>query len=143
METPLHSGQTATALFELQLIAPSPPSANGDVEVATIQLEWSDPASGKLQKLSSRLMRSQLRGSFAETAPSLQLATVVAGTAEILRESPYAAHLTPSDVLQWSKQMSIGVGPAQRANFREWVALVQQMEQLMKSRRGGRAGRPR
>ncbi len=143
IESPLHGGQTATALFELQLMAPSPPSANADVEVATIQLEWSDPASGKRLKVSNRLMRSQLRASFAEAAPSLQLATLVAGTAEILRESPYAAHLTPSDVLQWSRQMSIGVGPAQRANFREWVALVQQMEQLMKSRRSGRTGRPR
>jgi Ca-activated chloride channel family protein len=142
LQTDLYAGQAATALYEVQLLPAIGSMGTTDLEVASMQLDWRDPQGGQARKINQKLMRSQLRGTFAEATPALQLATLAVGTAEILRDSPFATHLSLSDVLDWSRQMTIGVPAAQRASFRELVSLVQKADQL-KPRRSQKMPRPR
>jgi hypothetical protein len=87
-QTDLHSGETATALFEVAL------RPNGPNIVAHATLEWRDMA-GKQHTRKQAISRLQFAPSFAEAPRSLQLAALAAETAEVLRGSffaPIATH---------------------------------------------------
>jgi len=80
----LRSQQEVTALYEIWLH----PEASDDVAVATVA--WRDPKTGADQQLKQRISRLQFAPSFAESAMSLQAATVAARTAEVLAGSYFA-----------------------------------------------------
>lgn len=82
-QTDLHSGETATALFEIAL------RPNGPEIIAHATLEWRDMA-GKLHTRKQPISRLQFAPSFAEAPRSLQLAALAAETAEVLRGSYFA-----------------------------------------------------
>ncbi len=93
----LRVGQESTALFEIWLdpSAVSAKSTLGDEaavwneELVSVDLSWTDPRSGDLRVVRSRLRGEQVAARFGESAPSLQLAALLAETAEVLRESSY------------------------------------------------------
>jgi hypothetical protein len=87
-QTDLHSGETATALFEVAI------RPNGPDIIAHATLEWRDKA-GKLHTRKQPISRLQFAPSFSEAPRSLQLAALAAETAEVLRGSyfaPVASH---------------------------------------------------
>jgi len=91
-QTDLHSGETATALFEVAL------RPNGPEIVAHATLEWRDMA-GKLHTRKQPISRLQFAPSFAEAPRALQLAALAAETAEVLRGS-YFAPIATHDLAQ-------------------------------------------
>ena len=77
----MRADQAATALFELWL------QPTGGDDVATAEVEWQDPQTGQMHKISQRISRVQFAKSFAESPLSLQAAAVAAEAAETLRGS--------------------------------------------------------
>jgi Ca-activated chloride channel family protein len=83
LETSFYVGQSATALFEVQLLP------NNEASLATAELTWREPASGRDHRVTQELRREQLAGSWAHTPASVQAAAVAAEAVETLRFSPY------------------------------------------------------
>ena len=83
LETSFYVGQSATALFEVQLLP------NNEASLATAELTWREPPSGKDHRVTQELRREQLGGSWTHTPASVQAAAVVAEAVETLRFSPY------------------------------------------------------
>jgi Ca-activated chloride channel family protein len=79
----LRAGQTGVGLYEIQL------KPQGEELVATARVTWRDPATGQPRSLSQRINRSAFAGTFSAEPASLQLATLAAETAELLRRSPF------------------------------------------------------
>ena len=83
LETSFYVGQSATALFEVQLLP------NKEASLATAELTWREPASGKDHRVTQELRREQLAGSWLHTPAAVQAAAVAAEAVETLRFSPY------------------------------------------------------
>ncbi|MEX0937257.1 MAG: von Willebrand factor type A domain-containing protein [Pirellulales bacterium] len=81
----IHAGQTAVALFELEL------TSQAASQIAEVELKWSDPGDAKSHHIMQPVSRLQIATSLWEAALPLQMATVAAETAEALRASPYSA----------------------------------------------------
>jgi Ca-activated chloride channel homolog len=77
------SGQTATALCEVELLKKSGP-------VATVRVRYRDVESGRVQEFASLVTAEDICRSVAKTSPRYRLAACAAQFAEILRSSPYA-----------------------------------------------------
>ena len=88
------AGHAVTALYAVRLAEDGP----GRDPFATIQLRWTDPDSGAIQRLSRDIRASDLAGSFDATDPHFRLDAFVAASAEVLRDSPYADHLRIADI---------------------------------------------
>jgi Ca-activated chloride channel family protein len=83
LETNFYVGQSATALFEVQLLP------NNEASLATAEITWREPSSGEDRRLTQEFRREQLAGSWAQTPASVQAAAVAAEAVETLRFSPY------------------------------------------------------
>jgi hypothetical protein len=82
VETDLHVGQTAAALLEVWLYP------NEEDDVATVRVQWSDPASGKPRQAGpQRVSRLQFATAFEGSALSLQASAIAAEAAEVLKQS--------------------------------------------------------
>jgi Ca-activated chloride channel family protein len=84
----LGAGHTATAVYAVQLH----PRAEG--RVATVQLRWEDPDTGKVSEINGNFNTFDLAARYEDTDPRYQLTATVAQYAEILRLSPYARDTT-------------------------------------------------
>lgn len=116
----MHSGQTSVVLYELQLLP------KGADHVATVTLTWRDAQTGQRRSSSQRLTRSSFSKTFSRQAPSLQLATLAAETAELLRRSPYREGVTWGNLYDLAASLS---GPARdNASFEELTWLMRQAE---------------
>jgi Ca-activated chloride channel family protein len=83
LQTSFCVGQSATALFEVQLLP------NNEAALATAEITWREPSSGEERRLTQEFRREQLAGSWTHTPASVQAAAVVAEAVETLRFSPY------------------------------------------------------
>ena len=88
------AGHAVTALYAVRLAEDGP----GRDPFATIQLRWTDPDSGAIQRLSREIRASDLAGSFDRTDPHFRLDALVAASAEVMRDSPYADRLRIADI---------------------------------------------
>jgi Ca-activated chloride channel family protein len=88
------AGHAVTALYAVRLAEDGP----GRDPFATIQLRWTDPDTGAIQRLSRDIRASDLAGTFDGTDPHFRLDAIVAASAEVLRDSPYADHLRIADI---------------------------------------------
>lgn len=90
----LHAGQAATALFELQLREPPQSNKNNSrvdrKTLATVKVTWREPGSNRTRSLVKKINREQAAEAFHEAEPPLQLAALLAETAEILRNSAHS-----------------------------------------------------
>lgn len=77
------AGMTATALYEVQL------KDGAEGRIATAQLRWQDAETREVVEIDGDFFTYDLADSFKESSPYFQLASTVAGYAEILRFSPY------------------------------------------------------
>ncbi len=86
LEAELRTGEAATALYQVEL------KPDGGDMVATVDVQWSEPgASTEVHHLRQAVSRQQFAPSWSETPLSLQMATIAAETAEVLRGSFFAA----------------------------------------------------
>ncbi len=95
------AGHTVTALYEIKL----QPDAPRDAEIATVRLRWQPAGRARVREVSERLRISQLETRWNRAPASLQLATLVAEFAEILRRSHWARGSEPADILELSRHL--------------------------------------
>ncbi len=133
LEAEMRSGQSATALYEVRL------KPGGGDHVATAELTWSDPRTGRQQSLQRKYRRGQFAQSVAQSPPSLQAAIVVAQTVEVLRDVPYTwgpqGKSGLSRVLEFARRLDSRV--YQRPSFDEFVTMLGQAVKAKPYRRGG------
>ena len=83
LQIDLRSGEGATGLFELEL------KPDGGETIATVEVTWRSPG-GDVQTTRQTISRLQIASSFYQAPYSLQLGSLAAETAEILRDSVFA-----------------------------------------------------
>jgi hypothetical protein len=122
VEADLRSGEAATGLFEVYL------KPDGGETIATVEVTWTDPKTGAVQKTEQNVTRLQLAPSFHQAPLSLQMAALAAETAEILRSSWFAppnshslSHVAELGELLNSRLRS-------RPSFARLMTLVEQAE---------------
>jgi hypothetical protein len=94
--------------------------------VATATLTWKDAATGQSRTVSQRITRGSFATSFASAPASLQLATLAAEAAELLRRSPYRE---PGNFRPWRELAGEVSGSAlESGSHRDLVTLVRQAE---------------
>ncbi len=129
-----HAGRSATALYELQL------RPKGGSEVALVELSWRSPSQSTPRTRSLSVQRSAFAPSFAQSAASVQVAAVVAETAEILSRSPFAFFPENSRATALSQVRGLAASlPTElrhRPSFAEFLALVEQAERAKQHQRG-------
>ncbi len=136
-EADFQAGQSATALYEVRL------NPKGGDDVATVELTWRDAGgnSGSRQKVTERVRRGQFPSSFVKAPLSLQAAALVAETAEVLRNSPFALLRgnSRSRALARILELAARVDPRlyERPTFVEFVSLVERAMQAKAYRSGG------
>lgn len=133
LDAELKAGEAATGLFEIWF---QPGESD---EVGQAELTWKDPDSGSPHRVLQRISRLQFAPSAAEMPLSLQQATLVAETAEILKGSRDAlrelgfVHANGrglAGVLSASRTVHPGL--AERADFRAFLELVVRLEKVDK-----------
>ncbi|NQT18887.1 MAG: von Willebrand factor type A domain-containing protein, partial [Planctomycetes bacterium] len=82
------SGQSATALYELELLGPAKGCKPRDL--GTVYVRYRNLDTNKIEEISSRLESSLIRRQTVRAAPRLYLAAAAAELAEILRQSEHA-----------------------------------------------------
>ncbi len=118
--TDLFAAQTALGLYELQL-KPKPAD-----HVATVTLSWRDSQTGQARTQSQIVSRSSFAKNFTSEPVSLQLATLAAEMAELLRRSPFRE---TSSFQLWKKLAAEASGATvKNESFEELVRLVRQAE---------------
>jgi Ca-activated chloride channel family protein len=124
VQTSLRCRESATALFEVWL------RPDGGDDVAVAELEWVDPVTGKTQRRQQRISRLQFAPSLAESALSLQAATVAARTAEVLSDSPFVISKSRGlrDVIALAREVNPRL--ASRPSFERFVAFVERAEHV-------------
>jgi Ca-activated chloride channel family protein len=123
-QTSLRSRECATALFEVWL------KPDGGDDVATAEIEWRDAVTGKTRRRQQRVSRIQFAPSLAESALSLQAATVAAQSAEVLSDSPFVINKSRGlrDVIALAREVNPQL--ASRPSFQRFVAFVEQAEHV-------------
>jgi Ca-activated chloride channel family protein len=98
------SGQSATALYELELHDGALGEDPGDL--GTVYVRYRNTDTGAVEEISTRLETARIRKHTPRTAPRLYLAAAAAEFAEILRESEHAAGGNLRDVERIVGQVS-------------------------------------
>lgn len=77
------AGHQVTALYEVALA----PGATATTRLATVQVRWTDPATGAVSEVAHDVTADDLAGAFTDADPHLQVDGVVAAWAEALRRT--------------------------------------------------------
>ena len=124
LEVDLRAGQSTTGLFEVVL---RPNQVN---RVAEAELTWLDPRDGRLHRRTQPISRLQFAATYREAPLSLQAATLVAATAEILRGSKHVQGKTLDDVLQFIHTEQISPKVLNWPSFRRFQTLAEAAQRL-------------
>jgi Ca-activated chloride channel family protein len=132
-----YAGQGATAAYEVQLM---PGAEDGEDQIAVAELTWRDPRSGQRDLLVKRFLREQFYPTVMDAPLPIQAATVVAEAAEVLRGSPFIENRSTSASLERVLQRAGQLDPQllQRADFKEFLRLMEQAKAAKPYRSGGR-----
>jgi len=125
------AGQTVTALYEVKL-RPRIPSHR---VVATLRLRYRPTGKQGFVEIKRLLRARDLARSWEEASPRLQLASLVAEFAEILKHSYWAKHDSLGDVLLRLRRLR---GPlSQQQRVQELENLVREALMAQRNKRGG------
>jgi hypothetical protein len=144
LTTDFYTGQQATALYEVVL------RQKPEREVAVGELMWTDPATSEQQTSVTTLRRGQLSKTFSEAASPVQVAAVVAETAEVLRDTPEVlllpngrsivrprlGRLSLAYALETGRHLDSSL--AQNESYVHFLSVIQQAVSAKPSRSGGR-----
>jgi hypothetical protein len=122
VEADLRAGEAATGLFEVLL------KPDGGETIATVEVSWRDPKTGAEQSRRQTVSRLQLAPSFHQAPLSLQMGTLAAQTAEVLRNSYFAPAQSHSlsGVADLGAQLNARL--RERPSFVKLMALVEQAQ---------------
>jgi Ca-activated chloride channel family protein len=135
LQTSFYVGQSATALFEVQLLP------NNEAGLATAELTWQEPSSGEYRRVEQEFRREQLAGSWAHTPASVQAAAVAAEAVETLRFSPYNPPV-PTRSLLWSLSAILRSGRdvnsqlLERSSYSEFLNMLEKAVRAVGPKRG-------
>jgi Ca-activated chloride channel family protein len=122
------AGHAVTALYVIRLRGDT--AAGGDGEtLGTVRLRWTEPGAQRESKLSHDIAAGQLSRSFGATEPAFQLDAIVAATAEVLRESPYAEAFDLRDVVDVADRASQDLPQTDQA--REFLQFLDRVADLV------------
>ncbi len=99
------AGHTVTALYALRLRE----DVNEGDRLATVRLRWSDPANGRTRELAQDVRGEDLARSFASSDAHFRFDAIVAATAEVLRDSPFARRTDLADILRVADEEAGGL----------------------------------
>jgi len=86
------SGQSATALYEVELLdAPTP---DGQADLGTVRVRYQDVDTNEVEEIAYGLPSVMIQRTSPRANPRLYLAAAAAEFAELLRESPHARGAT-------------------------------------------------
>jgi Ca-activated chloride channel family protein len=120
------SGQCSTALYELELTAPT--SADGDNSLGTVFVRYRQAETGQIEEISRPLAGSLIRRRSVEQDPRFFLAAGAARFAEWLRQSEHAQHTALADVQRLLDNVSAAL-PLDR-DVQDLAGLAHQAEHL-------------
>ncbi len=89
------AGHAVTALYVIRL---RDDTGDGD-SLGRVRLRWTEPGEQRESRLAREIDAAVLGRSWQATAPEFQLDAIVAATAEVLRQSPYAEGFDLRDVV--------------------------------------------
>lgn len=95
------AGHQVTALYALYLR----PSESSDPRLATVTLRWTDPNTNRATEIAQDINRGDLSTSFSSTDAHFKLDSLVAATAEVLRNSPWIPGYRISDLRSAAAEM--------------------------------------
>ena len=117
------AGHSVTALYEVELVD------GADGHIATTFIRYEDEETGEVVELRRDVSSSDVAAAFTDTAPRFQLSAVVAGFAEVLRHSEWAADGGLAEVRSIAEQVEeLLSGDADVAEFLELVRRAAQIE---------------
>lgn len=115
------AGHSVTALYEMVLTDAALEST--DAHLATVRIRHKTPTGTQAQEQAFELSARQLHATLAEAGDDFCFAAAVAGFAEVLRKSPYAADLDLAQVEELARAASL---PEQEQR-QEFIGLVAQI----------------
>ena len=129
-EADFRGGQTATALYEVELARGAERESEEIEEVALVELSWWDPASGQTDSVTHRFRRGQFAATMIEAPLPLQAAAVVAEAVEILRGSPFIGARSDPRSLTPVLERAVQVDSVLQRDptFSEFVSTVEQAQ---------------
>ncbi len=132
------SGQSVTALYELELAAPAQLVMPSQVlhprggTLATVRVRYRRVDTGAVEEIDQRVQRRDVLPRFEATPPRFQLAAAVGEFAEILRGSPYAQGSSPDDVATVLRPVALELSLDR--HVQELLRLVESADGMSQSR---------
>ena len=129
-EADFRAGQSAIGLYEVWLKPEKDDTSKSTSSdwVAVAELGWREPGRQQTYRLSRKIHRDAFSGEWQQASLSLQAAAIVAQTAEILRQSPFAdVRSRPAalaEVRALVEQMDSGL--REQPDFQEFMSVVRQ-----------------
>jgi Ca-activated chloride channel family protein len=118
------AGHQVTALYALYLRQGW--EGPGNARIATVTLRWTDPISHRATEMSQDFYRADLATSFGSADPHFKLDSLVAATAEVLRNSPwipgYGVHDLQIAAAELAPQLP------QTAEVKDFVTMIDQIK---------------
>jgi Ca-activated chloride channel family protein len=106
------SGQSSTALYELELIGG--PADRAWTDLGTVYVRYRDVDTGKIQEIARRIESGHFEKLTVKQAPRFYLAAAAAKFAEVLRGSPYASHVNLPQVRRVIEEVAVALPLDQR-----------------------------
>ncbi len=119
------SGQSATALYELELLA-AQDAEGGPRDMGTVYVRHENPQTGQVQEITGRLPAVASHTHTASSDPRFHLAASAAQFAELLRGSPHAQNGNFAEVVRVMEEVSAALPlDAQARNLLELARQAQ------------------
>ena len=121
-------GQSSTALYELELAAPSSGSGSSTT-LATVTLRYERPRRGSVIEVEMSIGETDVAASFAAAGEHFRLAAVVAEFAEVLRGSPFSDSTEAGMSVLAAEAAAIGEAFSGDPDATELVTLIETARQ--------------
>jgi Ca-activated chloride channel family protein len=118
------AGHEVTALYALSLRPGW--DGPGNARIATVTLRWTDPTSQRATELAQDFYRADLARSFGATDAHFKLDSLVAATAEVLRNSPWIPGYGIRDLKVAAAELTPQL--PQTAEARDFVTMIDQIQ---------------
>jgi hypothetical protein len=118
------SGQSATALYELELTGAGAACGRSTGDLGTVYVRYRNADSGGVEEISHRLERGSVGRRTPETSPRFFLAACAAEFAELLRGSEHAAGGSFEELRRVLERVAVRPELCRDARVRELLELV-------------------
>lgn len=118
------AGHSVTALYEVTL------KGRAEGRIATVQMRWQDPETYQVYEINQNFNTWEMAQSFEEASPRFRLTALVGLYAEVLRQSPWMAHVRMNDLLEYAYDLPRQLN--RDADVVEFVDLLEKAARLMR-----------